>query len=75
MPKIFQYLSFILRFYTNDHLPVHVHIQIQEREMKVEFVLEQNEVKLLFKKVKGKDPLTQKEANEVSVFLKAYHKK
>ncbi len=43
--------------------------------MKVEFVLEQNEVKLLFKKVKGKDPLTQKEANEVSVFLKAYHKK
>ncbi|HWR32625.1 MAG TPA: DUF4160 domain-containing protein [Chitinophagaceae bacterium] len=37
MPKIFQYLNFIIRFYTNDHLPVHVHVQLQQREMKVEF--------------------------------------
>lgn len=58
MPKIFQYLAFIIRFYTNDHLPVHVHVQIQEREMKVEFLLEQNEVTLLFKKVMQKEPLT-----------------
>ena len=74
MPKIFEYLAFILRFYTNDHLPIHVHVQIQEREMKVEFIIEQGVVSLLYKKVKGKEPLTEKEAKEVSVFLKAYHK-
>lgn len=74
MPKIFEYLAFIIRFYTNDHLPVHVHIQIQQREMKVEFLLDQNEITLVFKKVKQKEPLTKKEAKEVSVFLKVYHK-
>lgn len=74
MPKVFEYLAFIIPFYTNDHLPIHVQVQIQEREMKVEFVFEQNMVTLLFKKVKQKEPLTQKEAKEVSVFLRAYHK-
>ncbi|MBP6430665.1 MAG: DUF4160 domain-containing protein [Ferruginibacter sp.] len=31
MPKIFEYLAYIIRFYTNDHLPIHVHVQIDER--------------------------------------------
>ena len=39
MPKIFQYLKYMIRFYTNDHLPIHVHVQIQGREMKVEFMI------------------------------------
>jgi len=74
MPKIFQYLNFIIRFYTNDHLPIHVHVQIQEREMKVEFRISEESVTLLFKKVKGRKPLTEAEANEVAVFLKKYYK-
>jgi hypothetical protein len=74
MPKIFQYLSFILRFYSNEHLPIHVHVQIQEREVKVEFTFEENVLSLLFKNVKGKEPLTNSEAKEVSVFLKIYYK-
>ena len=57
MPKIFQYLSYILRFYSNDHLPIHVHIQIQDRETKVEFLIEGDALTLLFKKVKSKLPL------------------
>jgi hypothetical protein len=39
MPKIFQYLGYVIRFYTNNHLP-----------------------------------LTEKEARDISVFLKSYHK-
>jgi hypothetical protein len=74
MPKIFQYLSYIIRFYTNDHLPIHVHVQLQEREIKVEFIISEDNVTLLFKKVKGKKPLTEAEAKEVSVFLKAFYK-
>ena len=74
MPKIFQYLNFIIRFYTSDHLPVHVHVQVQQREMKVEFSIAGDNVTLLFKKVRGKRPLTEAEAKEVAVFLKAYNK-
>ena len=74
MPKIYQYLNFIIRFYTNDHFPVHVHVQLQQREMKVEFNIAGDNVTLLFKKVRGKKPLTQSEAGEVAVFLKAYYK-
>lgn len=39
MPKIFQYLEYIIRFYTNEHLPIHVHVQIQQREIKVDFLI------------------------------------
>lgn len=50
MPKIFQYLQYIIRFYSNDHLPVHVHIQIQQRETKVDFMISEDKVTLVFKK-------------------------
>ncbi len=30
---------------------------------------------LLFKRVRGKNPLTEAEAKEVAFFLKSYHKK
>jgi hypothetical protein len=42
--------------------------------MKVEFRISEDSVTLLFKKVKGKLPLTETEANEVAIFLKAYYK-
>jgi hypothetical protein len=74
MPKIFQYLQYIIRFYTNDHLPIHVHVQVQGREMKVEFMIAEDEVTLLFKKVRGRKPLSEEEAKEVSLFLKSYYK-
>jgi hypothetical protein len=72
MPKIFEYLSYIIRFYSNDHLPIHVHVQIEERESKAEFLFLEKEIKILFKKVKGKEPLTLSEAKEIAVFLKKY---
>lgn len=75
MPKIFQYLNYVIRFYTNDHLPIHVHVQIQDREVKVEFRISGENITLLFKKVKGKTPLSETEAKEVAVFLKSYYKK
>lgn len=75
MPKIFQYLQYIIRFYTNEHLPIHVHVQIQDREIKVEFQNSEDSLTLIFKKVKGKKPLTHAEAKEVSVFLKSYYEK
>ena len=74
MPKIFQYLHYIIRFYTNEHLPIHVHVQIQDREIKVEFQISGDSLTLVFKRVNGKTPLTEAEAKEVAVFLKSYYK-
>ncbi len=70
MPKIFEYLSYIIRFYSNDHLPIHVHLQIEQRESKAEFLFLEDDIKIIFKKVKGKLPLTLVEAKEIAVFLK-----
>lgn len=76
MPKIFQYLNYVIRFYSNDHLPIHVHVQLgNNQECKVDLLIEGNNLILIFKKVKGKRPLTLAQANEVSVFLKAYKSK
>jgi len=69
MPKIFQYLNFIIRFYSNDHLPVHVHIQIQDRETKAEFDISGDNVILIFKRVHGRKPLMESEAKKVAIFL------
>lgn len=55
-------------------MPVHVHVRIQQRKIKVELHLEANMLTLLFKKVKSKEPLTERDASEISVFSKAYHK-
>ena len=74
MPRIYEYLSYIIRFYTNEHLPVHVHVQLQQRETKVEFHISEENVTLIFKRLKGRQPLTEAEAKEVAVFLKEYHK-
>jgi hypothetical protein len=48
-----------------------VHLQIKERESKAEFLFLDKEIKILFKRVKGKEPLTLAEAREISVFLKS----
>ncbi len=74
MPKIFKYLEYIIRFYTNDHLPIHVHVQLQDREIKIELLISEDGITLIFKKVKSKTPLSEAEAKEVAVFLKAYYK-
>src|SRR5260221_9329851 len=75
MPKIFQYLNYVIRFYSNDHLPIPVHVQLgNEQECKVDFLFEGNALTLLFKKVKGKQPMTLSQAREISVFLKTYKK-
>jgi len=42
--------------------------------MKVEFMISEGEVTLIFKKVKGKKQLSEAEAKEASLFLKAYYK-
>ena len=40
MPKLYEYLGLILRFFSNDHEPIHVHAFYKESQLKVEFTIE-----------------------------------
>ena len=72
--RYFQYLNYIIRFYSNDHLPIHVHVQVEQAESKVDFLISGNNVTLVFRKVRGKRTITHAQAREVAVFLKPYRK-
>jgi hypothetical protein len=50
MPKIYQYLNFSIFIYTNDHLPVHIHIFIQDRQVKAELIWINDQLEIHFKK-------------------------
>ena len=73
MPKIYQYINFLLFFYANEHLPIHCHIKRQQREIKAEITYKNGKLVVTFITVKGKPRLTQNEINEVEVFLKWKH--
>ena len=74
MPKIYQYLNFQIFIYTNDHLPVHVHIFIQDRQVKAELIWIDNQLEIHFKKIKGYEPLTKAECKDVAIFVRVYEK-
>ena len=74
MPKIFQYLNYNIYIYTNDHLPIHVHIFIQDRQVKAELFWMNNQLHVHFKKIKGYNTLTNIECKDVATFIKVYEK-
>jgi hypothetical protein len=74
MPKIYQYLNFSIFIYTNDHLPVHIHIFIQDRQVKAELIWINDQLEIHFKKIKGYPTLTNTECKDVAIFVRAYEK-
>jgi hypothetical protein len=73
MPKIYEYLGFIFFFYTNEHLPVHVHINKGGNESKCELVFNNGVLELQWKKLRGKKELSDKEKLEAGIFIEKYH--
>lgn len=59
MPKLYEYLGIVIRFYSNDHLPVHVHAEYNEMEMKVLFRTKNGKVtRTIYTPVKGSKTFT-----------------
>jgi hypothetical protein len=75
MPKIYQYLNFQIFIYANDHLTVHVHIFIQDRQVKAELIWVNSQLEIHFKSIKGYKPLTKVECKDVAIFVREYEKK
>ena len=73
MPKIYEYFGLIFLFYSNDHLPIHVHVKSDERESK--FVLKYEDGKLFdVIQVNSKIPLSERQTRNSIKFIKKYHK-
>ncbi len=73
MPKVYEYLGLIFFFYSNEHLPIHVHVSFAEFESKLELEYENGVLKnVIVSKIKGRDPLSSDELNKAIKFVKKY---
>lgn len=76
MPKIFEYFGIVFLFYSDEHLPIHVHAQYQEFESKLEFIFENGKlIDIKVKKVRGRMPLPSNKLSEALTFSKKYNHK
>lgn len=74
MPKIYEYFGLVFLIYTNDHLPIHVHVQYAEYESKAELGYTDGELTgVTFSRVKGKKPLPSSQRKEAEQFVRQYH--
>ena len=74
MPKIYEYLGLIFFFYSNEHLPIHVHVTFAEFESKFELEYENGKLKnILVSKIKGRVLLEEKDEANAIKFIKKYH--
>jgi len=72
MPKIFEYLGYFLFIYTDDHPPVHIHVQHGEYRAKAELLYEDGVLSLVFKRIRGFTMLPKKQQTEIGEFIEQY---
>ena len=75
MPKIFEYFGFIFYFYSNEHEPIHVHVQHGAKESIFDLIM--MDAKLVEIKVRprhGSTSLSPKEERVAKAFIEKYHK-
>jgi hypothetical protein len=71
MPKIYEYLGIIMRFYSNEHEPIHIHAIYDKAVVKVSFFIKNGEIyRTTFVVVKGNFP-TQK-MKQLKKFVSIY---
>ena len=76
MPIIYEYLGIIIRFYSNEHEPIHVHAKYNGCESKAEFyIVEGKIVEIKIKPVRGLNPLTGSKLKDFEVFLEKFSEK
>jgi hypothetical protein len=74
MPKIFEYIGYILFFYSNEHEPMHVHVQYGEFHSRIDLLFENGKLKMItHQTVKGYKPIPGGKQKAINKFLKKYH--
>lgn len=73
MPKLIKYFGFIFYFYSNEHLPVHVHVSHAECETIFELFFEDGKLTdVQLRKANGIEMLSQKDQKEAMKVIEAY---
>ena len=76
MPKIYEYFGFIFLFYSNEHEPIHVHVNNDGHEAFFEIIMENGKLILLRRRTSNKvPPLSDKDAAIAEAFVNKYYKK
>ncbi|MBR3725541.1 MAG: DUF4160 domain-containing protein [Bacteroidales bacterium] len=74
MPTIYEYFGFFFLFYSNEHEPIHVHVQHGDRESIFEIILYKNKLQQINVRAKrGSKPLTSKEMKTAEAFIQKYY--
>ena len=75
MPKIFEYFGLIFYFYSNEHEPIHVHVQHGDKESIFELIMMDGELERINIRGKaGSEPLSGKDQRIVEGFIRKYSK-
>ncbi|MBQ8221156.1 MAG: DUF4160 domain-containing protein [Bacteroidaceae bacterium] len=75
MPKIFEYFGFIFYFYSNEHEPIHVHVQHGGKESIFDLIMMNGELlEVRVREKKSAEPLPEKDKRIAEEFIRKYHK-
>ena len=70
MPTLYEYFGLVIFFYSDEHLPIHVHGKYQDRESKAEILVRNGEVwRITFSNIKGKAPLKDKKLADFKLLV------
>ena len=75
MPTIYDYIGFIFRFYSDEHYPIHVHVEKGEYESIYDLIIVNGLlVELKHRKKRGVDAIQPSDRKKVEDFIKKYYK-
>lgn len=75
MPKIFEYFGFIFYFFSNEHEPIHVHVQHNGEESIFELIMMEGKlIEINVREKKGYNGLSEKDQKTAKEFIQKYHK-
>ncbi|MBR6201493.1 MAG: DUF4160 domain-containing protein [Bacteroidaceae bacterium] len=73
MPDIYRYFGFVFFFHSNEHDPIHVHVQHDHHESVFEILMENGAVSNInVRDKKGVPPLSSKEKRQAEAFVREY---
>ena len=73
MPKLFEYLGIIIRFFSSEHEPIHIHAFYEDYQTKVEFIIENGIIIAInFKKIQGYELIPSEKMKDLEVLIDVY---
>jgi hypothetical protein len=73
MPKLFEYLGLILRFFSDEHEPIHIHAFYKEYQIKVEFNIKDGIISSIkYKKIQGYEVIPEEKMKDLETLIEVY---